>query len=170
MYIYIHVGEASPAYFTCTSAAGNIKAVFPEAKIIASVREPVERIYSRITHMARIRCEQVRGFHLRGLDICMHTPCVHTYIHTYIHTYTHIYIYIYIYIYIHTCIYPYTPTYMHSAYVNYTPTPRLASYIIHHTTHTMHTGSEPKFLSFDRIDGRFIRFQRGAVDAALEQV
>ena len=54
-------GEASPAYLSCPAAPTNMRAMFPNAHIIASVREPVDRVYSRISHLVRLRCENDKG-------------------------------------------------------------------------------------------------------------
>jgi hypothetical protein len=40
------VGEASPIYLECPQAAERIRAAVPSARIIASLRQPVERAYS----------------------------------------------------------------------------------------------------------------------------
>jgi len=48
------VGEASPQYIYIGSAAGRIKECLPEAKLIAILRNPVERAYSAY-------CYQLRG-------------------------------------------------------------------------------------------------------------
>jgi hypothetical protein len=40
------IGEASPIYLECPQAAGRIRAVLPGAKIICSLRHPVDRAYS----------------------------------------------------------------------------------------------------------------------------
>ncbi len=40
------IGEASPIYLECPQAAGRIRAMIPEARLIAVLRHPVERAYS----------------------------------------------------------------------------------------------------------------------------
>ena len=40
------IGEATPHYLTFPEAAGRIRALLPEAKLIASLRNPVDRSYS----------------------------------------------------------------------------------------------------------------------------
>lgn len=40
------IGEASPIYLECPQAAGRIRALLPDARIICSLRQPVERAYS----------------------------------------------------------------------------------------------------------------------------
>jgi len=40
------VGEASPIYLECPQAAGRIRALLPGARIICSLRQPVDRAYS----------------------------------------------------------------------------------------------------------------------------
>jgi hypothetical protein len=42
----VAVGEASPIYLECPQAAGRIRDAIPDAKIICSLREPVDRAYS----------------------------------------------------------------------------------------------------------------------------
>ena len=48
-----HIGEISPIYLTQPSAAQQIKADFPNMKIIASVRCPVGRFFSQYKHHAK---------------------------------------------------------------------------------------------------------------------
>jgi hypothetical protein len=40
------IGEASPIYLECPQAAGRIRATIPEARLICSLRHPIERAYS----------------------------------------------------------------------------------------------------------------------------
>jgi Sulfotransferase family len=40
------VGEASPIYLECPQSAGRIRDVLPEARLICSLRQPVERAYA----------------------------------------------------------------------------------------------------------------------------
>jgi hypothetical protein len=40
------IGEASPIYLECPQAAGRIRAMLPGARIVASLRQPVDRAYS----------------------------------------------------------------------------------------------------------------------------
>jgi hypothetical protein len=40
------VGEASPIYLECPQAAGRIRALLPKARLICSLRHPVDRAYS----------------------------------------------------------------------------------------------------------------------------
>lgn len=44
--IAMAIGEASPIYLECPQAADRIRAAIPSARIIASLRHPVERAYS----------------------------------------------------------------------------------------------------------------------------
>ena len=45
------IGEASVCYLWSKTAAGNIAAQFPEAKILMVLRDPVERTFSQYRHM-----------------------------------------------------------------------------------------------------------------------
>jgi len=47
------IGEASPMYLYGKDAAKNIKEKLPNVKIIATLREPVDRLYSRWLHLLR---------------------------------------------------------------------------------------------------------------------
>lgn len=49
----IAIGEASPMYLTSPKAPGNIKHYIPDAKIIAILRNPIERAFSSYTHLLR---------------------------------------------------------------------------------------------------------------------
>jgi len=40
------VGEASPIYLECPQAAGRIRALLPEVRLVCSLRQPVDRAYS----------------------------------------------------------------------------------------------------------------------------
>lgn len=47
------IGEVSPMYLYSPEAAFRIKERFPQIKIIAILRDPVDRLYSRYMHLAR---------------------------------------------------------------------------------------------------------------------
>ncbi len=49
----IAIGEASPMYLTSPKAPENIKRYIPDAKIIAILRNPVDRAFSSYTHLIR---------------------------------------------------------------------------------------------------------------------
>lgn len=49
----IAIGEASPIYLYSPKAPGKIKHYLPEAKLIAILRNPVERAFSSFTHLLR---------------------------------------------------------------------------------------------------------------------
>jgi hypothetical protein len=54
-------GEASPQYMQSPSPAGRIAAAFPQARLIALVRNPIERAYSHYLHAMR-RHQEHRPF------------------------------------------------------------------------------------------------------------
>ena len=56
------IGEASPQYFRCPTAAQRIHDALPHAKLILSLRNPAERAFSGFMMRTR-RGEAVRGFH-----------------------------------------------------------------------------------------------------------
>ena len=56
------IGEASPQYFRCPTAAQRIHDALPDAKLILSLRNPAERAFSGFMMRTR-RGEAVRGFH-----------------------------------------------------------------------------------------------------------
>ncbi|MFT6939897.1 MAG: hypothetical protein ACJASN_001386 [Cyclobacteriaceae bacterium] len=47
------IGEVSPMYLYNENAAHNIKSKIPNVKLIAMLRQPVDRLYSRFMHLAR---------------------------------------------------------------------------------------------------------------------
>ncbi|MFY0598784.1 MAG: sulfotransferase [Cyclobacteriaceae bacterium] len=47
------IGEVSPMYLYSPAAAHRIKELLPNTKIIAILRDPVDRLYSRFMHLAR---------------------------------------------------------------------------------------------------------------------
>lgn len=53
------LGETSPAYLYVPSAAANINRLYPGAKIVAILRNPVERAYSAYLHMCREDAEDL---------------------------------------------------------------------------------------------------------------
>jgi hypothetical protein len=56
------VGEASANYLYSEEAAARIKHYIPDARMIAVLRNPVERAYSSFLYMIRDRREQLRDF------------------------------------------------------------------------------------------------------------
>jgi hypothetical protein len=56
-------GEASPGYFTSLNAMRYIHHHFPRARLILSVREPTERVWSRVRHLVQLFCT---GRHTSG--------------------------------------------------------------------------------------------------------
>lgn len=56
------IGEVSPMYLYSPLAAQNIKKRLPNTKIIAILRNPVDRLYSRYMHLARERREPSADF------------------------------------------------------------------------------------------------------------
>jgi hypothetical protein len=44
--VAVAIGEASPIYLECPQAAGRIRAMIPGARIVANLRQPVDRAYS----------------------------------------------------------------------------------------------------------------------------
>jgi hypothetical protein len=52
-------GEASPAYIYLPAAAENIRNLYPDAKLIAILRNPVQRAYSSYLHMLREDAEEL---------------------------------------------------------------------------------------------------------------
>ena len=56
------IGEASANYLYSEVAAANIHAVIPDARLIAVLRNPVERAYSSFLYMIRDRREPLRDF------------------------------------------------------------------------------------------------------------
>jgi hypothetical protein len=52
-------GEATPDYLCSPSAATQIKTIIPEAKLVAIIRNPVDRAYSHYIYMSRIIRHQV---------------------------------------------------------------------------------------------------------------
>lgn len=57
------IGEASPWYLYVPSAAPAIKELLPDVKLIAILREPVERAFSNYLHAVREGLEPLRTFH-----------------------------------------------------------------------------------------------------------
>ena len=58
----IAIGEASPSYLYHTKAAARIKYYCPDVKLIAILRDPVERAYSQFLHHAREGFENCLDF------------------------------------------------------------------------------------------------------------
>lgn len=56
------VGEASPYYMAHPLAASRIKELLPSVKVIALLRDPIERAYSAYTH------ERARGYEARSFE------------------------------------------------------------------------------------------------------
>src|SRR5215210_5286768 len=59
------IGEASPIYLECPQSAGRIRELIPAARIVASLRQPVDRAYSDyIMYLRRRgrRLDPVRDF------------------------------------------------------------------------------------------------------------
>lgn len=53
----VAVGEASPMYLTSPKAPANIKRYIPDVKLIAILRNPVDRAFSSYTHLIRENLE-----------------------------------------------------------------------------------------------------------------
>ena len=62
------VGEAAPLYLYSPRAVAEIKATVPDAKLIAILRNPVERAYSAFLHLIRDQRETTPDF-LEGLRL-----------------------------------------------------------------------------------------------------
>jgi len=60
----IAIGEASPSYLYFPKCANRIKSLLPETKIIAILRNPVERAYSSYMHAIRDGWEPITDFSL----------------------------------------------------------------------------------------------------------
>lgn len=56
------IGEASPSYLYSVHAANQIKQSLPKAKMIAVLRNPVDRAYSAFLHMRRAGREPLKDF------------------------------------------------------------------------------------------------------------
>ena len=56
------IGEASPSYISNNSCAKLIKEHLPNTKIIAILRQPVERAYSNFLHAKRADREPIENF------------------------------------------------------------------------------------------------------------
>lgn len=56
------IGEVSPMYLYNPDAPAKIKAVLPNVKLIAILRQPVERLYSRYMHLVRESREPSQDF------------------------------------------------------------------------------------------------------------
>ncbi len=56
------IGEVSPMYLYSPLAAQKIKDRLPETKIIAILRDPVDRLYSRYMHLVREHREPTKNF------------------------------------------------------------------------------------------------------------
>ena len=56
------VGEASPLYIYAPGTAERIKRYVPEAKIVALLRNPVDRAYSAFLYAVRIGVEPLTDF------------------------------------------------------------------------------------------------------------
>lgn len=55
-------GDVSPMYMYGTKAPANIKRYIPDVKLIAILRQPAERLYSRYLHLAREDALPTSGF------------------------------------------------------------------------------------------------------------
>jgi hypothetical protein len=55
-------GDCSPAYMPIPAAAPQIRGVVPDAKIVAILRNPVDRAYSKFLQMRRDRAEPLASF------------------------------------------------------------------------------------------------------------
>jgi hypothetical protein len=55
----VAIGEASPIYLECPQAAGRIREVLPEARLICGLRHPVERAYSDYQMSLRSRGQRL---------------------------------------------------------------------------------------------------------------
>jgi len=65
------LGEASPTYFRSEEAAQRIHHLIPDAKIVVSLRHPVDRAFSHFSHALRDgqeRCRDFRALFCRDLD------------------------------------------------------------------------------------------------------
>jgi hypothetical protein len=51
-------GEATPAYLFDVSVPYKLRATFPHARLIALIREPAERAYSRWKHLVGLKCAE----------------------------------------------------------------------------------------------------------------
>ncbi|BCM91140.1 hypothetical protein IAD21_03004 [Abditibacteriota bacterium] len=58
----VAIGEASPLYLYHPLVAGRINEEFPDAKIIAILRNPIDRAYSAFLHLVRDHREEHRDF------------------------------------------------------------------------------------------------------------
>lgn len=58
----ISIGEASPSYLYISKAAEHIRQRLPDVKLIAILRDPVERAYSNYCHLARTGDEPFTDF------------------------------------------------------------------------------------------------------------
>lgn len=56
------IGEASPLYLSHPQASANIQHHLPTAKLIAILRNPIERAYSHFTHMRQTGVEPLSDF------------------------------------------------------------------------------------------------------------
>ncbi len=56
------IGEATPLYLYSPRAPGEIKNMVPDAKLIAILRNPVDRAYSAFLHLVRDHRETTRDF------------------------------------------------------------------------------------------------------------
>ena len=56
------IGEASPAYILNEMAPKLIKELIPQVKIIAILRQPIDRSYSNFLHAKRDKREPVNDF------------------------------------------------------------------------------------------------------------
>jgi len=71
------IGEASPFYLYWPGTAKCIRQYVPDAKLIAILRDPVERAYSAFAHYTRLGIEPFADFRraLRAEDITKRNPC-----------------------------------------------------------------------------------------------
>lgn len=65
---FLAIGEASPTYIYIPEAAERIKELIPYVKMIAILRNPVERAFSAYMHLVRDNLEPAKSFE-EGLDL-----------------------------------------------------------------------------------------------------
>ena len=52
-------GEASPSYVYAPDVADRMLQLFPRARLILMLREPIDRAFSRVAHAAQLRCDRL---------------------------------------------------------------------------------------------------------------
>lgn len=65
----IAIGEVSPWYIYLPNVASKIKQYIPDVKIIAMLRDPVERAYSNFLHSIRDDLEPINVDFVRGMEL-----------------------------------------------------------------------------------------------------